>query len=167
MKAKYLLVIGAAIFCYQSCKKGSNPNPALIMGTWYESKLTLSQLNTITLKTTDTTFGSNEFTRGDYFHFSAADTASVWEDGSYFTMKGKFYLTDPVEQGFFYRSFSVQGSLLILGTYPFPTCMNCSSGYGSDTVKILQLDTHNLVLQQSPIDTSATYKVTTTTYYTR
>src|ERR1700722_16525628 len=102
MKAKYILIICVAIICWQSCKKGSNP--ALIVGTWYENKLTLSQLNTVTSARTDTTFGSSEFTRGDYFHFSAADTASVWEDGSYFTMKGKFYFTYPVEQGFFYRS---------------------------------------------------------------
>jgi hypothetical protein len=167
MKAKYILIACAVIISWQSCKKGSTPNPALIVGTWYESKLALSQLNTVTSKTTDTTFGSSEFTRGDYFHFSAADTASVWQDGSYFTLKGKFQYTDPVEQGYFYRSYNVQGSSLILGNYPLPTCMNCSSGGGNDTVKILQLDEHNLVLQQNPIDTSATYKVTTTTYYTR
>ncbi len=167
MTTKYLMVICAIVLCWQSCKKGNNPNPGLIVGTWYENKLTLSQLNTVTLSKTDTTFGSSEFTRGDYFHFSAADTASVWEDGSYFTLKGKFRYTVPVEQGFFYRSYIVQGFSLILGTYPFPTCMNCSSGAGFDTVKILQLDAHNLVLQEKPIDTSATYKVTTTTYYTR
>jgi len=167
MKAKYILIICTVIICWPGCKKDSNPNPALIVGTWYESKLTLSQINTVTLNRTDTTFGSSEFTRGDYFHFSAADTASVWEDGSYFTLKGKFYYTYPVEQGFFYRSYKVQGSSLILETYPFPTCMNCSSGGGSDTVKILQLDPHNLVLQGNVPDTSTTYKVTTTTYYNR
>ena len=167
MKAKYILIICTVIICWQSCKKDNTPNPALIVGTWYESKLTLSQINTVTLNKTDTTFGSSEFTRGDYFHFSAADTASVWEDGSYFTLKGKFHYTYPVEQGFFYRSYKVQGSSLILETYPFPTCMNCSPGGGSDTVKILQLNLHNLVLQENAPDTSTTYKVTTTTYYTR
>ncbi len=131
MKAKYILIICTIIIGSQSCKKDNNPNPALIVGApWYESKLTLSQINTITLSRTDTTFGSGEFTRGDYFHFSAANTASVWEDGSYFTLKGKFHYTDPVEQGFFYRSYKVQGSSLILETYPLPTCMNCSAGGG-------------------------------------
>ena len=161
-----LIICALAILFYLGCKKGNGINPSLIVGKWYENKLTLTQTNTKTSTTADTTFQSQNFTSGDFFNFSAADSASVWSDGSYFTLKGKFFVTYPAEQEFFYRSYRVQGSSLILQVGFFPTCMNCSQP-GPDTVKILRLDEHNLVLQEPLPDTSKIYTGTATTYYIR
>lgn len=167
MKKTFSLVICAsAILLYLGCKKGNTINPSLIVGKWYENKLTLTQANIKTSATATKTFQSDSFTPGDFFHFSAADTASVWSDGSYFTMQGKFFVTYPSESEFFYRSYRVQGSLLILQAGFFPTCYGCSQP-GPETVKILRLDQHNLVLQQQLPDTSKTYTGTATTWYIR
>src|SRR5476649_2653655 len=92
-----LAICVSAILFYQGCKKGNSINPSSIVGKWYENKLTLTQTNTKTSTTADTTFQSQNFTPGDFFNFSAADTASVWSDGSYFTLKGKFFETYPSE----------------------------------------------------------------------
>ncbi|MFI5159080.1 MAG: hypothetical protein ACHQF4_09455 [Sphingobacteriales bacterium] len=167
MKRLFLLTICiAAIVVWQSCKKNNNINPSSIVGKWYENKLTLTQKNITNSAVATKTYESNNFTAGDFFRFSAADTASVWTDGSYFTMNGKFFVTNPIEQELFYRSYRVQGSLLILQVGFFPTCYNCSQP-GPDTVKILRLDKHNLVLQQQLPDTSSVYKGMSTTYYVR
>lgn len=82
MKKVFTLVICAsAILFYPGCKKDNSVNqsfdPALIVGKWYENKLTLTQTNTNTSTTADTTFQSQNFTPGDFFNFSAADSASV------------------------------------------------------------------------------------------
>ena len=167
MTRKFVLTISipAILFCF-GCEKGNVSKPSAIVGNWYENKLTLIQTNSKTSVTKDTTFQGPNFTPGDYFKFSAADTASVWNDGSYFTLQGKFWETNPSESEFFYRSYRVEGSLLILQAGFVPACANCSQP-GPDTVKIIQLDAHNLVLQSPLPDTSQVYTGTATTYYVR
>jgi hypothetical protein len=165
MKTKYIFGFYAfAIFFLEDCKKDNAFNQSLIIGKWYENKLTITQTNTTNSTTTDTTFLSSNFTKGDFFNFSPADTASIWTDGSYFTLKGKFFVTYPTEQELLYRSYEVKGSSLILQVGFIPTCLGCSQP-GPDTVKILQLDEHNLVLQQQSPDTSKMFTGNTITYY--
>jgi len=165
MKGLFLLAFCiTALVIAEGCKKSNNIDPSSIVGKWYENKLTLTQTNTVNSTTATRTFLSDSFTAGDFFRFSAADSASVWTDGSYFTMNGKFFVTQPAEMESFYRSYRVQGSLLILQAGFFPTCMNCSQP-GPDTVKILRLDAHNLILQQPLPDTSKVFKGTATTWY--
>jgi hypothetical protein len=169
VKAPYsLITIATLILCLCACKKDGSNLQASIVGKWHENKLVIEQQNLSTGAVLNATYTGKAFDTTDYFQFNADNTAVTSYSGS-FSVSGKTTFKDgsgnPISGKGYYRSFKVEGSLLILQIGFIPECLNCTQP-GPTAETIVQLDANNLVLHAVP-DTSSTYNVTTDTFYTK
>ena len=169
MRIRYLFIVAALGLCLYACKKDRSVTfSASIAGRWYQNKLIINQQTIKTGATASPTYTAKDFDTAFYWQFNKDNTAFVSSGPTVFTVSGKSYPLNGNGQimgsKVYYRSYTITGSALLLPTIYF-TCNGCPQP-PPDTVEIVQLDAHNLVLHQQ-IDTSDVYKVSTDTYYMR